>query len=82
MCAKTLHMYMTNIPEISTCMMAACVDINDKGSCYGNTKNKAGHYNHTDLPFSVALFPQAASTAYRPSLQVRIYCLINKVYLK
>ena len=66
-------MYMTNEIKISTCMMAACVDINDKGSCYGNTKNKAGHYNHTDLPFSVAFFPQAATTAYRPSLQKHFF---------
>ena len=66
---KTLHTNMTNEFETSTCMMTACVDVNDKCSCHTNTKNEAGHYNHTDLPFSVEPFAQAASTAYRPSLQ-------------
>ena len=68
---KTLHTNMTNEFEIhvSTCMMTACVDVNDKRSCHTNTKNEAGHYNHTDLPFSVEPFAQAASTAYRPTLQ-------------
>lgn len=43
--------------------MTACEDINDKSSCYRNTKNEAGYYDHTYLPLSVALFAQAASTA-------------------
>ena len=62
-------------------MMTACVDVDDKGSCYTNTKNEAGHYNHTDLPFSVEPFAQAASTAYRPSLK-NIFQELNIFRLK
>lgn len=54
--------------SVFTCMMTASVDIDDKGSCYSNTKNQTSHNDHTDLPCSVVLLSQVTPTAYGTSL--------------